>query len=257
MALSVHFLGVGSAGANALGNASLVLEQAQSPLLLIDCGFTVPSGFEEAYGRPPPAVFLTHLHLDHAGGLEALFYRLRFGGHYPLTKLFVPAPLIPALQSRLADYPGQVAEGGSNFWDVFQLCPVSDRFWLDDLCFRVFPTRHHLPGSAWGLALPGQFFYSGDTRPIPEQVVAHASQGERIFHDCALTGNPSHTGLEDLLREYTDEQRRRMVVYHYHSSREAAVMRERGLQVANPGDRFDLSLPGPVRHAPPSSTPVG
>lgn len=226
-----------------LGNASIVLERERSPLLLVDCGFTVPSAYEEAYGKPPGAMFLTHLHMDHAGGLEALFYRLRFGGEFPLTRLFVPAALVPTLQSRLADYPGMVAEGGSNFWDVFQLIPVGDHFWLDDLCFRVFPTRHHLPGSAWGLSLPGRFLYSGDTRPIPEQVVAHASQGECIFHDCNLSGNPSHTGLDDLLREYTDEQRQRMVVYHYHSSREAAVMRERGLTVASPGDRFELSRP--------------
>lgn len=256
MALSIHFLGVGSAGANALGNASVVLERDRSPMLLVDCGFTVPSHYEEAYGQPPPALFLTHLHMDHVGGLEALFYRLRFGGEFPLTKLFVPAALVPTLQSRLADYPGMVAEGGSNFWDVFQLIPVGERFWLNDLCFRVFPTRHHLPSSAWGLALPGQFFYSGDTRPIPEQVVAHACQGERIFHDCALTGNPSHTGLDDLLREYSEEQRQRMVVYHYHSSREAAVMRERGLQVASPGDRFELSCPTLKTHDSERILPV-
>ena len=34
--------------------------------------------------------------------------------------------------------------------------------------------------------------------PIPEVLERFAAGGETVFHDCALHGNPSHTGLADL-----------------------------------------------------------
>lgn len=248
--LRARFLGTGSARALTLGNAAMVIEQDEKPRLLIDCGFTALAAFENQYQALPTNIFITHLHLDHIGGLEGLFYRLRFGRDVPMTRLFVPATLIPLLQRRIADYPGAVAEGGSNFWDVFRLCPVSDTFWLEGLLFRVFPVRHHLPDSAWGLCLPGAFLYTGDTRPIPEQLIQHAMQGEVIFHDCGLIGNPSHTGLDDLLREYEAAWRARMVLYHYGSEREGRLLEERNLRVAWPGDVW--SLPDGRRLSTPS-----
>jgi hypothetical protein len=149
-------------------------------------------------------------------------------------------PLIASLQRRLADYPSLLAEGGSNFWDVFQLVPVSERFWHRDLGFTVFPVRHHEYLGAFGIALEGVFFYSGDTRPIPEILNRYASRGEWIFHDCALHGNPSHTGADDLRREYKPEQLARMVLYHYESDEAGAELAARGLRIARAGERFAL-----------------
>jgi len=39
-------------------------------------------------------------------------------------------------------------------------------------------------------------------RPIPEVLRQYAQTGELIAHDCGLTGNPSHSGIDDLEREY-------------------------------------------------------
>ena len=96
---------------------------------------------------------------------------------------------LTTLHHRLAAGVSCLAEGGVNFWDSFRLIPVDTGFWLKHNHYRVFPARHHLPDSAFGLALPGQFFYSGDTRPIPEQLLLHASQGEVILHDARVTGD--------------------------------------------------------------------
>jgi hypothetical protein len=92
-------------------------------------------------------------------------------GHRSLTpRLYVPVKLLPILQSRIADYPNMLAEGGSNFWDAFQLIPVSERFWLNHLLFDVFPVRHYEHDTAFGIALQGSFLYTGDTRPIDETI---------------------------------------------------------------------------------------
>lgn len=243
--LALRFLGVGSAQAADLGCSSGVLEAGDEPLLLIDCGLDTLAAFAATYGQAlPTALFITHVHFDHVGGLEGLFYRIMTGGQgVPLPRLYIPVELLPVLQRRMADYPNILAEGGVNFWDAFHLVPVSDGFWHRDLSFSVFPVRHHALGSAFGLALEGRFFYSGDTRPIPEVVVRFASHGEIIFHDCASVGSPSHTGLADLAREYQDEQRRRMVLYHYESPQAAELMEREGFVVARRGERFLLAEP--------------
>ena len=41
-----------------------------------------------------------------------------------------------------------LAEGGANWWDAFQLIPVSTGFWHAGLQFAVFPVRRHQPEEA-------------------------------------------------------------------------------------------------------------
>ena len=243
-ALSLRFLGVGSAQASALGSSSAVLQRGGEPLLLIDVGIGVLDRYRDVYAAGPTAAFITHTHLDHVGDLESWFYRLAFPDRpAPMPRLYVPATVVPLLQRRIADFPNWVAEGGRNFWDVFQLIPVSDRFWHAGLRFAVFPVRHHAPESAYGVALPGSFLYTGDTRPIPEWLQQHGRHGERIFHDCAPVANPSHTGLDDLEREYGSSIRSRLVLYHYPDQPAATEMHEQGYPVATPGAVYELPEP--------------
>ena len=156
--LSLRFLGVGNARASELGSASAVLEFADEPGLLIDCGPRTLDDFRANYERElPPAVFISHLHLDHIGGIEQLFYRAYFTQRGAI-KLFVPADLVAALHAKLANAPFILSEGGANFWDAFRLIPVGDWFWYEGLLFQVFPVRHSGHRAAFGVAIPGPFW---------------------------------------------------------------------------------------------------
>ena len=250
MNLDLRFLGVGNAQAPELGSACAVVERDGAPLLMIDCGAEALSAYLDHYGAPPSAVYVTHTHMDHVAGLERMFYRTYFDAALRgNVRLYAHAALVPLLQARVADYPEVLAEGGANFWDTFRLVPVSRGFWCDGVWFDVFATRHHAPGTSFGLALAGSFVWTGDTRPIPEMLGAYAADGELVAHDCALLGNPSHTGIDDIEREYTVELRNRLMLYHYASEDDARAMERRGARVARRGDV--------VRLATPAMRPVG
>lgn len=246
-AWSLHLLGTGSASAHGLGASSAVLERNGEPLLMIDCGPGALERYMDCHGTVPRALFITHGHMDHVADLERLFAALWFDdARRGTTRLFVHANLLPILQGRVADYPNVLAEGGVNFWEAFRLVALSRGFWLDGWWFDVFATRHHAPGTSFGVALRGCLAWTGDTRPIPEALLHVTDPQTLIAHDCGLVGNPSHSGADDLEREYPDALRARLLLYHYDSEADAEALRARGFKVAQPGVHYPLHAPHPV-----------
>lgn len=238
---SLKFHGCGSGGQIKLGSAAATLEYQSEPVLLIDCGPGTLNAYQEQYQCLPDAIFITHCHLDHIADLEILTVRARLQ-QADAIKLYVPLNLIPTLHQRLATYPhtGTMAEGEHDFWQSFQLIPVTDSFFHHSLLFNLHATRHHAPQSSFALMVSGLFFYSGDTRPIPEILHHQLSGQEVIFHDCDAEPNPSHTGLDDLTREYNDSILQRLVLYHYSSAQAARQLSDAGYCLATTEQPFPL-----------------
>ncbi len=244
MGWQLRLHGVGNASAVELGSAMATFERDGAPWLTIDCGAEGLTAYLAHYGQPPTALFVTHTHLDHVAGFERLFVSSYFDeARRGKVRVYVPAPVVPLLHQRVGDYPNALAEGGVNFWDAFQVIPVGDSFWHDGIRLEVFPTRHHWPETAYGLRLRGSAVWTGDTRPIPEVLAKYADAGELVAHDCALQGNPSHSGIEDLEREYPGELLDRCLLYHYGNREEGEVLAARGYRVAHPGQVVALSEP--------------
>ena len=244
MGWGLRFLGVGNASAVELGSATATLERDGLPWLTIDCGAEGLSAFLAHYGHMPQALFVTHTHLDHVAGFERLFVATWFNpARRGKVKLYVPATVVPLLHKRVAEYPNALAEGGVNFWDAFHVIPVGSSFWHDGVRLEVFAARHHWPETAYGLRLPGSLVWTGDTRPIPEVLARFADGGELIAHDCSLHGNPSHSGIDDLEREYSAGLLARCLLYHYASAADGALLRARGHRVASRGEVVALREP--------------
>ncbi len=244
MTWQLRLHGVGNASAVELGSAMATIERDGAPWLTIDCGGEGLTAYQAHYGDMPRALFVTHTHLDHVAGFERLFVASYFDEpRRGRVRLYVPAPVVPLLHQRVGDYPNALAEGGVNFWDAFQVIPVGNSFWHDGVRLEVFPTRHHWPETAYGLRLHGSVVWTGDTRPIPEMLARFADAGELIAHDCALHGNPSHSGIEDLEREYSSELLARCLLYHYGNREEGEILAARGYRVAHPGQVVGLAVP--------------
>ncbi|KQY51215.1 MBL fold metallo-hydrolase [Lysobacter sp. Root494] len=244
MAWSLRLQGVGNASAVQLGSSMATIERDGASWLTIDCGNEGLSHYLTQYGQMPHALFITHTHLDHVGGFERMFVSSYFDdARRGKVRVYVPAAIVPLLHQRVGDYPNALAEGGANFWDAFQVIPVGASFWHEGVRLEVFATRHHWPETSFGLRLRGSVVWTGDTRPIPEQLARHANAGELVAHDCALHGNPSHSGIEDLEREYPAELLSRCMLYHYASREEGEELAARGHRVAKAGDVIALAEP--------------
>ncbi|MFD0738661.1 MBL fold metallo-hydrolase [Lysobacter koreensis] len=251
MAWSLRLNGVGNASAVELGSAMATIERDGRPWLTIDCGNEGLTSYLAHYGQAPRALFITHTHLDHVAGFERLFVASYFDeAQRGRVRVYVPAPLVPLLHQRVGDYPNALAEGGVNFWDAFQVIPVGESFWHDGLRLEVFATRHHWPDTSFGLRLRGSVVWTGDTRPIPEQLARFADAGELIAHDCALHGNPSHSGIDDLEREYPRELLARCLLYHYASAEDGCALAARGYRIARPGEVVGLNETTALRSDP-------
>src|SRR5207248_7705435 len=71
---NMTFLGVGSGLTPSLGNNNVMLESSDGQeVLLLDCGYsTTPRLKELGWLRRIKHIVITHVHMDHAGGLELL-----------------------------------------------------------------------------------------------------------------------------------------------------------------------------------------
>ena len=244
MAWQMRLHGVGNASAVELGSAMATIERDGAPWLTIDCGGEGLTAYLAHYGQAPQALFITHTHLDHVAGFERLFVSSYFDdSRRGKVRVYVPATVVPLLHQRVGDYPNTLAEGGANFWDAFQVIPVGAAFWHEGVRLEVFPTRHHWPETAFGLRLRGSVVWTGDTRPIPEMLAKVADDSELVAHDCALHGNPSHSGIEDLEREYPRELLERCLLYHYAQREDGEQLAARGYRVAHPGEIVALNEP--------------
>jgi phosphoribosyl 1,2-cyclic phosphodiesterase len=236
--VSLEFVGCGNSTSKDFGNSSAVVSINEDALLAIDFGYTAYHAFKERYKKLPDAIYLTHVHLDHIGGLQSLFYDAHFSNNKPI-KIFIHHSQISALHSIMGSLENIVAESSVNFYDAFQLTPVSDTFWFSQHKFNVFEARHHSARFSHGLSLSGRFAYTSDTKPIPEVLMTYASQGEVIFHDLSIMKQPSHTFFDEL-DSYPDHILSRMIFYHLHSLEDYEFLDKKGTLYVETGEVYEL-----------------
>lgn len=228
--LKLTFLGSGSAFTVGEDNyqSNLLIEDSKHRCLLIDCGGDVRHSLHllgHSY-RDIDAVYISHLHTDHIGGLEWLALTRYFDPGMSPPDLFIANSLdgdlwehalkagLSTLQSQKAsletyfnvhrvDEEGAFTWGGVNFHLLKMIHVISDHSLMPcfGLFFRVGDT---------------QVLFTADTQYSPKHLHSQLEQADIIFHDCETHLNKSgvHANYSELL-QLPEAIRQKMWLYHY------------------------------------------
>ncbi len=231
--MKLKFIGVGGAFTEKYFQSNMVLEIG-GERMLIDCGSDCRHAMREAglRLRDLQAVYISHLHADHAGGMEwtslATYFDPVFaeaaGGRRKLA-LYLRSSLRAELWRMLASgccIPDVKAKL-TTFYDV-RSCQKNKPFDFAGVSFRTVQTVHYVNdteivpsyGLFWTTASGTKVFLTTDTQFAPHSIRAFYKSADIIFHDCETS--PFTTGVharyEDL-KTLPAEWRSRMWLYHY------------------------------------------
>jgi len=230
--MKIKFIGVGSAFTTAdYYQSNMLITATSGKRLLLDCGsdirFTLAEHdiYAENIGEKIDAVYISHLHADHIGGMEWLAFNTYFAEKPRKLPLFMEAKTMEkmwenALKGGLECMEGQLAQ----LSDYFDCHPLgeSDTFNWEGIEFTLVKFPHIITGSlnhySYGLWLKDglTLFVTTDTQFQPDLLAEIGKEADVIFHDCETTPSPTtvHAHYEELCT-LKDELKQKMWLYHY------------------------------------------
>jgi ribonuclease BN (tRNA processing enzyme) len=256
--ITIQFLGTGSAFSHKYGNTSALVfveNKGITKKLLIDCGRTTPCDLNElGYTfADVDAIFITHLHGDHVGGLEhaAFFSRYSLGRKTHL--IFPHIKLKQDLWERTLK--GTMMNGDlprpMTFEDYFTYDVVEREeqfFFFNDVMFSVFPTLHIKNKKSYGVIIGERNYilYSGDSLLNRDLIdIGFADDCQAVFHDCQLFNqeNPVHASLSDL-KTLNWEWHDKIYVMHYGDNLEEKrdEILEQQFNIATRGVKYNFEV---------------
>lgn len=228
--MKLQFLGTGAAFTEIKENfqSNMIIHGDDGKYLLVDCG-TDARHSTQALGfthRDVDGVYISHLHADHAGGLEWLAFTCRFDKLANKPKLYVH----PSLRQRLWDH---VISGGlqsiegarpAQLSDFYEVMPIrNERFTWGGIDFHLIKTQHVCNGPeiapSYGLFFATarkKIFITTDTQFKPELYNSYFTQADIIFHDCdtSVRLSPVHAHFSELAT-LPSAIKAKMWLYHY------------------------------------------
>jgi ribonuclease BN (tRNA processing enzyme) len=214
-------MGVGDAF-SALHYTSCLLLEASGVALLVDCPHPIRKMLREGTNgrvdvQDVRGIAVTHLHADHASGLEGFAYYTHFvlGRRTPL--IAGPEVLAQAWDGHLAAGMSVLrdAEGphAHTFESFFDPCPTAAgvAVGFGPFAIEARPTQHHIPTYAFKIRAEGRTLgISGDTA-FDQALIDWLAPSDLIIHESNL--GPAHTPYE-LLAALPSELRMRIRVTH-------------------------------------------
>jgi len=231
--MKLVFSGVGGAFASPeqfQTNAFLI---ADNGVMLIDCGSDARHALSKqgVTVTDIDAVYISHLHADHVGGMEWLAFSTYFHPNLQRPLLFANVNLMNdmwnhTLRGGLDSIEGKLMD----LTDYFECKPLvpNGSFEWQGVRFEPVQTVHVMAGRkivhSYGLMLAflnkdgdeRRVFYTSDTQFCPNQISTFYQKADLIFHDCETTLFKSgvHAHIDDL-KTLPAETKAKMWLMHY------------------------------------------
>lgn len=250
--MKLTFLGSGSAFTTDDNFHSNVLAEASSQKkLLIDCGSDARRSLAAVgFGHADiDAVYISHLHSDHSGGLEWLAFTTKFSHDCHRPKLFIHESMTKTIwDNQLSAGLKPLGDTSASLCTFFDVTPVKKSFEWEGIDFDLVRTMHIKEDSKWVLTY-GLFFaigklrifYTSDTQFCPEHYMPYYEKADLIFHDCETATQLSgvHASYAQL-RSLPDRIREKMWLYHYSPGRLPNAERDGFLGFVKCGQVFEF-----------------
>lgn len=228
--MKIRFIGVGSQfSGQDLFQSNMVITATSGKQLLIDCGGDARYSLTECGLRPRDldAVYISHLHADHIGGMEWLALSTFFASERRRLALFGEENLLERLwNNSLKGGLECLRTKRMTLADYFDCHAVADgeQFQWEGICFTMVKMLHIVGTDcnhdSFGLLIEPPdskaVFISTDAIFQPELLLEKTAQAEVIFHDCETT--PHKTGVHahyDELCRLPASVREKIWLYHY------------------------------------------
>ncbi|MBA2648382.1 MAG: MBL fold metallo-hydrolase [Legionella sp.] len=227
--MKLQFLGSGAAFVPITENyqSNMILESFSGRKLLIDCGTDARHSLKAAQlsYKDIDAIYISHFHADHVGGLEWLAFRTKFETDFR-PKLYIHPSMVTNLWEKVLRGGLESLRGAkASLEDYFDVQVILDGkyFIWESLQFELIKTTHIYNGPklipSYGLFIKDKntnLFITTDTRFIPDEFMKYYQSAHLIFHDCELSQKPSgvHTRFSELVLLEPDIKSK-IWLYHY------------------------------------------
>jgi len=218
------------------GMPGMIQRNIETKHLLYDVGTTIPDALDEAGLKPQDldSIYISHLHGDHAGGIEYIAFKTYFEVfNFGKTEFGSMRPNLYAHKSILFNGWDKTWRGGlesiqgqtntlETYFDT-EYMSNNDTFEFYGTEIRPIQTVHIVDNRSivpsYGLMFEDDdktVFISGDSQFAPNQMLTYFQQSDIIFHDCEFAEYPNsvHAQYRQLL-ELDSHTRAKMYLYHY------------------------------------------
>lgn len=236
--MKITFLGAHSALSSSWENKTFhsnILLEENGKRLLVDCGTDIPYSLENlGYSyKDIDAVYISHIHADHAGGLEWLGFKTYFDPSCKRPKLFAHPFVIDKINNILK-YSLKISSGNNLFLsELFSVGEVqgnptwnenniSGQFNWENNKFYLIKNVHanNLIETSYSYGLlvnntTNKLYISTDSIDASNIFNIYFDKDALIFQDCeTINTSPLHAHYDDLNEEEFGDLKNKIWLYH-------------------------------------------
>jgi ribonuclease BN (tRNA processing enzyme) len=262
--MKITFLGSGSFFAGDNYHSNLLLETDSNSRLLIDCGTDIRHSLKEAgyTTEQVDAIYVSHLHGDHAGGLEYMGFANYFSPKAQGKQdLFIHQSMLEPLWNGVLSESMRraITDKTSDLSTYFRYRVIKTSFTFDYIKFNLVPALHvvnntlgHVISYGLNFTLNGvKVFFTSDVSLADKAIDAsdfdmaaywkNYEDADLIFHDCETINTSEVHAHYDFLNETLQAPiKKKTWLYHTQQSAQPDAVKDGFLGIVEKGQIFQF-----------------